>query len=190
MLVAIHQPNFIPWFPFFEKMNLADCFVILTQCQFSKGGWQNRCKIHDTYWTNPVEHGLEPIALKSYTDGTNLLDLNMSWIRPIRRTLGIETPIMFDYESGTERSGSERLVDIIRYYGGDRYLTNPDAFDKYLDRQVFEDNNIEIVPFETKHPIHTFEMFHNHGIEGTREILNRSKKEFDAKHNSILCSHE
>ena len=40
MRVAIHQPNFFPWYPYFEKILRADIFVILQNCQFEKNNFQ------------------------------------------------------------------------------------------------------------------------------------------------------
>ena len=46
MTITIHQPNFMPWYPFFEKIQQADIFVLLGHCQFEKNGFQNRFSIH------------------------------------------------------------------------------------------------------------------------------------------------
>ena len=45
MIVAIHQPNFLPWLPFFQRMQAADVFVLLDDAPFSKGGFINRQRI-------------------------------------------------------------------------------------------------------------------------------------------------
>ena len=45
MLVAIHQPEHMPWLGFFEKMLRADVFVLLDDVQFSKGDFQNRNRV-------------------------------------------------------------------------------------------------------------------------------------------------
>jgi hypothetical protein len=45
MLVAIHQPEHMPWLGFFEKLLRADAFVILDDVQFSKGDFQNRNRV-------------------------------------------------------------------------------------------------------------------------------------------------
>ncbi len=45
MLVAIHQPEHLPWIGFFEKMLRADLFVLLDDVQFSKGDFQNRNRV-------------------------------------------------------------------------------------------------------------------------------------------------
>lgn len=39
MIVAIHQPNFLPWLGYFYKMLMADIFVFLDCVPFSKGGY-------------------------------------------------------------------------------------------------------------------------------------------------------
>jgi hypothetical protein len=44
-VVAIHQPNFLPWIGYFHKMSQADVFVLLDNVQFSKGSYANRVKI-------------------------------------------------------------------------------------------------------------------------------------------------
>jgi len=45
MMVAIHQPNFLPWPGFFHKWQACDAFVILDTVQFHKHEWQNRNRI-------------------------------------------------------------------------------------------------------------------------------------------------
>jgi hypothetical protein len=45
VIIAIHQPNFLPWLPFFQKMQAADLFVSLDDAPFSKGGFINRQRI-------------------------------------------------------------------------------------------------------------------------------------------------
>ena len=45
MIVAIHQPNFFPWLGFFDKMRLADVFVLVDTVPFTKGGHQNRVRM-------------------------------------------------------------------------------------------------------------------------------------------------
>jgi hypothetical protein len=47
-VVAIHQPNFLPWLGFFDKLARADVLVLLDSVQFprtSKGTWINRVKL-------------------------------------------------------------------------------------------------------------------------------------------------
>ncbi len=56
--VAIHQSQYLPWPPFFEKIQFADIFVVMDNVQFQKNGIQNRNKIRNKqseFWlTIPV----------------------------------------------------------------------------------------------------------------------------------------
>ncbi|MBO8183044.1 MAG: WbqC family protein [Archaeoglobus sp.] len=67
-VVAIHQPNYLPYIGFFQKMAVADIFVILDVVQFSKDSYTQRTKIRTKdswmwltipvekkYYFNPIE---------------------------------------------------------------------------------------------------------------------------------------
>jgi hypothetical protein len=60
MLVAIHQPEHLPWLGFFEKLRRADLFVLLDDVQFSKGDFQNRNRVKGStgvqWLTVPIVH--------------------------------------------------------------------------------------------------------------------------------------
>ncbi|MBI3247442.1 MAG: WbqC family protein [Deltaproteobacteria bacterium] len=62
MLVAIHQPEYLPWIGYFEKMIRAEVFVLLDDVQFSKGDFQNRTRIKGSsgpQWLSvPIIHKL------------------------------------------------------------------------------------------------------------------------------------
>lgn len=45
MIVAIHQPQYLPWLGYFDKIERCDTFVFLDNVQFKKNEWQNRNKI-------------------------------------------------------------------------------------------------------------------------------------------------
>jgi len=45
MIVAIHQPQYLPWLGYFDKMLKADVFCYLDNVQFKKNEWQNRNRI-------------------------------------------------------------------------------------------------------------------------------------------------
>src|SRR4051812_18140902 len=45
MIVAIHQPNFLPWIGYFYKVLKCDRFVLLDDVQFTRGGYTNRVNI-------------------------------------------------------------------------------------------------------------------------------------------------
>lgn len=45
MIVAIHQPNFLPWIGYFYKITNCDIFVLLDDVQYTKNSFINRNKI-------------------------------------------------------------------------------------------------------------------------------------------------
>lgn len=45
MIVAAHQPNFMPWLGYFDKMRRADLFVSVDHVQMERQGFQNRTTI-------------------------------------------------------------------------------------------------------------------------------------------------
>lgn len=70
-LVAGHQPNFFPWFGYFEKILKCDLFVFSDDVQYPKQSYSNRVTIpiagSSTYLILPVQRGgNEIIAAKRY----------------------------------------------------------------------------------------------------------------------------
>jgi hypothetical protein len=45
MIVAIHQPQYLPWVPYCDKADRCDVFVYLDNVQYQKNGLQNRNQI-------------------------------------------------------------------------------------------------------------------------------------------------
>jgi hypothetical protein len=43
--VAIHQPQYLPWLGYFDKLDFADVFIFLDTVQFIKHEWKNRNRI-------------------------------------------------------------------------------------------------------------------------------------------------
>ena len=60
MICAIHQPQYLPWLGYFDKIDKSDVFVFLDDTQFKKNEWQNRNKIKGAqgwqWLTVPVVH--------------------------------------------------------------------------------------------------------------------------------------
>ena len=68
-MISIHQPEHLPWLGFFNKMHLADSFVLLDSVQFKKNNWQNRNRLltresTDFWCTVPVVSGSSTDLIK------------------------------------------------------------------------------------------------------------------------------
>ena len=168
MIVAIHQPNFMPWYPFFQKIAAADAFVVLTHCQFEKNNYQNRFNQRERWHTLSVNKGLEPIRDKRYVAPLkdwhkinvnlaayrselsqldsliteNLAETNLGIIRSICRRLNITTTITTDYETSLTRSA--RLVDLCESLGATCYLAGSGGSRDYLDVELFNSRGISV----------------------------------------------
>jgi hypothetical protein len=88
-VVAIHQPNFLPWLGFFHKLANSDAFILLDTVDFSRGSKTNRVQVmagNEPAWmTVPVrrpEHG-EPRIIDARIDDSR------PWRRKALRTLEV-----------------------------------------------------------------------------------------------------
>lgn len=81
MIIAIHQPNYIPYLGFFDKMKQSDTFVIYDDAQFNKEDFQhrNKIRIHRGWkWlTVPVEK--KRIPIKDIPIRNDLMIKDMVW---------------------------------------------------------------------------------------------------------------
>ena len=88
-VVAIHQPNFFPWLGYFNKIVLADVFIILDNVQFPKKGgtWCNRVKLmvggRPDWVTMPVERNYHGTRLIHDTKINN----SVPWRKQLLKTL-------------------------------------------------------------------------------------------------------
>jgi|WetSurMetagenome_2_1015567.scaffolds.fasta_scaffold32431_2 hypothetical protein len=61
MIVFVHQPEYMPWLGFFDKLARCDTFVIYDDAQYQHGGFHNRNKIRTLkgweWITVPIIHG-------------------------------------------------------------------------------------------------------------------------------------
>ena len=90
MIATIHQPQYLPWLGYFDKISKADVFVILDNVQYKKNEWQNRNRIktgNGWQWlTVPVQYRfpekINQVRINGMVDWTrkhlNALVLNYS----------------------------------------------------------------------------------------------------------------
>lgn len=168
MIITIHQPNFFPYYPFFQKMMDSDKFVILENCQFEKNNFQNRFNLNGKWYTMSTNKGLYPINTKKYLNSEkdwnkiknmlpeyksilglfdecvndNLSETNSKIIFKIKELLNIETEIVFDYQ--TNLTSTDRLVDICLRYGAKTYISGISGR-LYMDIDKFNDNGIDVI---------------------------------------------
>ena len=180
MIVSIHQPNFMPWLPYFQKVSDADIFVILGHCQFEKNNFQNRFAIDGKWQTLRVKKGNDPIIEKKYVNAVedwdsikkklpehksnldemdycvsdNLLDTNTKIIKHICGKFGIKTKIEKDFKTSSRKT--ERLLEICQHYKATQYLSGPSG-KNYLNTDLFKNAGIGILypdnSAEIKRPI-------------------------------------
>jgi hypothetical protein len=167
MTISIHQPNFFPWYPFFQKVEKSQKFILLNQSQFQKNNLQNRFSMDDKWYTISVNRGLDPIFTKKYlspTDdwerikkslpeykkilekfdpfiGHDLKDTNTNIIKKICDIIEVDTEILSDYP--TELKASERILDICLKFEASTYISGISG-KKYLDLEIFKKNGIEV----------------------------------------------
>lgn len=110
MIVAFHQPNFLPNIGFFYKMAQADVFVVITNVQFEKGeGWQRRHKIktvHGDQWVTVPVLGSQHQLIRDVR-----INQTFDWRRKHTKAFGLT------YSRTMEQELLSRLLAI--YYSAD-----------------------------------------------------------------------
>lgn len=125
MIVAAHQPHYLPWLGYLDRMLQADLFVLLDHVQFERRNYQNRTRILLDglgHWlTVPVvqRSQLERVIDKEIDNPPN--DDKKSWGTKHYQTLRHayrDAPFFADYAPTVQKileSGSTKLVDIDRF---------------------------------------------------------------------------
>lgn len=112
MRVTIHQPQFLPWLGYLDKIDQADLFVVLDSVQFKKNEWQNRNRIRTAqgwqWLTVPVRHRfgqrIHEVRINESTDwrSRQLRALEMNYSRaPFRKEFLQEFGEMLHQETGS-----------------------------------------------------------------------------------------
>ena len=87
--VAIHQPQYLPWTPYFDKILRSNAFIILDNVQFQKNGLQNRNQIKTpqgkTWLTLPVKHSfgqeINDVEIIDHVKQKHLRSIQMNYSR-------------------------------------------------------------------------------------------------------------
>ncbi len=119
-LVCIHQPNFFPWLGYFNKVALADLFIVMDNVQFPKTGsgtWMNRVRLlingRPAWVTVPIHrayHGLRTIRDVRISN-------HLPWRAKILRTAGqsyVRAPffsMVYPLLEQLINNSTDRLVD-------------------------------------------------------------------------------
>lgn len=135
MVVAIHQPEHLPWLGFFNKMANADEFIVLDNVQYSKGNFQNRNQVlvngTGRYISVPVK--LEKYKEKTIADMEIYSDSDVPWKSKYLKTIEYNYkhhPFFKDYfpffEDLLEKNISGLLqfnMEIIRFFAQKLQIT-------------------------------------------------------------------
>ena len=85
MRLAAHQPQYLPWLGYFDKIDRVDRFILLDTVQYKKNEWQNRNRIRTAagwqWLTVPVHHRF-PMAIRDVR-----IDETSAWRRKHREAL-------------------------------------------------------------------------------------------------------
>lgn len=65
MIIAIHQPHFIPWLGYLHRMSQVDLFIVLDHVQFERSNYQNRSRIR---MENEARWLTVPVLQRSYRE--------------------------------------------------------------------------------------------------------------------------
>ena len=98
MIVAVHQPQYLPWLGYFAKIDRADAFVLLDTVQYKKNEWQNRNKIRNSqnwqWLTVPVKYKF-PQLIKEVPINNNI-DWKKDHLKSLEQNYG-KTKYFKDY---------------------------------------------------------------------------------------------
>ena len=126
MIISIHQPNYIPWLGYFEKIMRSDVFVFLDDVQYEKNYLINRNKIRtsegSTWMTIPVK------ATHDSSINSAQIDNSQSWASKHKKS------IMINYSKSNFLHDHMNFFDVL--------------YDKKFNNLI--DINVEIIHYLMK----------------------------------------
>ena len=158
-LVAIHQPNFLPWLGWFDKLARADVLVLLDDAQFPKKGgtWTNRVRLlvssRPAWVTVPVDrsyHGTRQIREMRIDDSRPWRDklsrtIEQSYARApcfgetmplVHAALGLEGDLATFNEHGLRAVASHLGLDGAKLVRSSELEVGSTATDRLIDLTI------------------------------------------------------
>jgi len=77
MIVTIHQPAYLPWLGYFEKIKKSDVYVFLDSVQFEKNSFTNRNKIKTPQGSSWLT---VPVSMRGHTQ-SSLVDIEIDQLQ-------------------------------------------------------------------------------------------------------------
>jgi ribosomal protein S18 acetylase RimI-like enzyme len=187
--IAIHQPNFLPWLGYFDKIARCDTFILLDDVQLVRGkSFTSRTKIlnfgKEMWLTVPILSKSDELLIKeskidekqnwkkkhlktiylSYKksqyfdeiyghieqvynlESEFLIDFNLKFIKDTCDLLGIKTNIINASDILSNKTGLDRIIELLESVGGTKYISGTGAGSKrYIDEEIFRNKHIELI---------------------------------------------
>lgn len=122
----------------------------------NEGDWRRRHleTIRHAYHSAPefreVFAALEEIYARPHR---LLIDHNLDLLRFAAARLGVDTPLEFSSNIGSDSAGTQRLVDLVKAVGGRVYVTGTGSRE-YLEESLFASADLEVRWQEFQHPVY------------------------------------
>jgi len=111
-MIAIHQPNYLPWLGFFDKARLADTFVLLDNVPYTRGSVINRNKIKTKRgweWLTVPVHNISGTIIRDITT------IDSGWEKSHWKTLIFNysrAPHFKDFSTALQETYAKRWVKL------------------------------------------------------------------------------
>ena len=137
------------------------------QIEINNNGWKEKHlkNIKSFYQKSPYFEQYYPVLEKVYEqDHKLLIDLNIDLIISILICIGKhDLNMVLSSNIKTELTGLDKILYILKNQKATKYISGDgEGSKRYIDEQLFKDNNIELIWQEYKHP--TYKQLHGEFI--------------------------